>query len=92
MGSKKYPARLFVYYSSHMYLVYYTIINYSNVFHEGMDVFLSVSTELNIEELIKNYFKLRPKSKYIDIRNIINEHHYITLTLRQLKAKLKKRK
>ena len=73
-----------------MYLVYYTIINYNNFFHEGMDVFLPVSTELNIDELIKYYFKLRPKFKYIDICNIINEHHYITLTLRQLKAKLKK--
>ena len=73
-----------------MYLVYYTIINYSNVFHEGMDVFLPVSTGLNIDELIKYYFQLRLKFKYIDICNIINEHHHITLTLRQLKAKLKK--
>ena len=53
-----------------------------------MDVFLPVSTELNIDELIKYYFQLRPKVKYIDVCNIINEHHHITLTLRQLKAKL----
>ena len=73
-----------------MYIVYYTIVNNSNFFHEGMDVFLPVSTELNIDELIKYYSQLRPKFKYIDICNIINEHHRTTLTLRQLKTKLKK--
>ena len=73
-----------------MYIVYYTIVNNSNFFHEGMNVFLPVSTELNIDELIKYYFQLRPKFKYIDICNIINEHHRITLTLQQLKTKLKK--
>ena len=55
-----------------------------------MDVFLPVSTELNIDELIKYYFQVRPKFKYINICNIINEHHRTTLTLRQLKTKLKK--
>ena len=73
-----------------MYIVYYTIVNNSNFFHEGMNVFLPVSTELNIDELIKYHFQLRPKFKYIDICNIINEDHRITLTLRQLKIKLKK--
>ena len=62
----------------------------SNFFHEGMDVFLSVGTELNIDELIKYCFPVRPKFKYIDICNVINEHHRMTLTLRQLKTKLKK--
>ena len=73
-----------------MYIVYYTIVNNSNFFHEGMNVFLPVSTELNIDELIKYYFQLRPKFKYIDICNITNEYHRITLTLQQLKTKLKK--
>ena len=73
-----------------MCIVYYTIVNNSNFFHEGMDVFLPVSTELNIDELIKYYFQVRPKFKYINICNIINEHHCTTLTLRQLKTKLKK--
>ena len=84
MDTLNYPAGLFIYYSSLMYIVYYTIVNNSNFFHEGMDVFLLVSTELNIDELIKYYFQVRPKFKYIDICNIINEHHRTTLTLRQL--------
>ena len=49
-----------------------------------MDVFLPVSTELDIEELIKYYFKVRPKVKYIDICSIINQHHRKKLKLRQL--------
>ena len=73
-----------------MYIVYYIIINNSNFFREGMDVFLPVSTEVNIDELLKWYFQLKPKFKYIDICNIINEHHHITMTLRQLKAKWNK--
>ena len=55
-----------------------------------MDVFLLVSTELAIDELIKYYFKVRQKFKYIDICSIINQHHQKKLTLRQLKTKLKK--
>ena len=65
-------------------------MNNSNFFHEGMNVFLPVSTELNIDELIKYCFQVRPKFKYIDICYIINEYHRTTLTLRQLKTKLKK--
>ena len=54
-----------------------------------MDVFLPVSTELDIDELIKYYFKVRPKFKYNDICSIINQHHRTKLTLRRLKTKLK---
>ena len=52
-----------------------------------MDVFFPVSTKLDIDELIKHYFKVRPKCKYNDICSIIN--HY-QLTLQHLKTKLKK--
>ena len=55
-----------------------------------MDVFLPGSTELDIGELIKYYFKARPKFKHIDICSIINQHHRKKLKLRQLKTKLKK--
>ena len=55
-----------------------------------MDVFLHVSTELDIDGLIKYYFKVRQKFKYIDICSIINQHHRKKLSLRQLKTKLKK--
>ena len=55
-----------------------------------MDVFISVSTELDIEEIIKYYFKVRPTFKHIDICSIINQHYRKKLKLRQLKTKLKK--
>ena len=55
-----------------------------------MDVFLPVSTELDIGELIKYYFKVRPTFKYLDICSIINQHHRKKLRLRQLKTKLRK--
>ena len=55
-----------------------------------MDVFLPGSTEHHIDELIKYYYQVSPKFKYINVCNIINEHHRITLTLRELKTKLKK--
>ena len=55
-----------------------------------MDIFLPVSTEPDIDELVKYYFQVRSKFKYIDICSLINKHHRITLTLRQLKTKLKK--
>ena len=55
-----------------------------------MGVFLPGSTELDIGELIKYYFKARPKFKHIDICSIINQHHRKKLKLRQLKTKLKK--
>ena len=55
-----------------------------------MGVFLSVSTELDIEDLIKYYFKVWPKFKHIDICSIINQHYRKKLKLRQLKTKLKK--
>ena len=55
-----------------------------------MDVFLPVSTELDLDKLIKYYFKVRPKFKYIDICSIINRYHRKKLKLRQLKTKLKK--
>ena len=54
-----------------------------------MGVFLPVSTELAIDELIKYYFKVRQKFKYIGICSIINQHHRKKLTLRQLKTRLK---
>ena len=50
-----------------------------------MDPFLPVSTELDIDELIKYYFKVRPKFKHIDTCSIINQHHRKRLKLRQLK-------
>ena len=49
-----------------------------------MNVFFPVSTELDIDELIKYYFKVRPKFKYIDICSIINQHHRKRLTLQKL--------
>ena len=49
-----------------------------------MDVFISVSTELDIEEIIKYYFKVRPTFKHIDICSIINQHYRKKLKLRQL--------
>ena len=55
-----------------------------------MDVFLPVSTEIDLDELIKYYFKVRPKFKYIYICSIINQYHRKKLKLRQLKTKLKK--
>ena len=55
-----------------------------------MDVFLPVSTELDLDKPIKYYFKVRPKFKYIDICSIINRYHRKKLKLRQLKTKLKK--
>ena len=55
-----------------------------------MDIFLPLSTELYIDELIKYYFKVRPKFKYINICSIINQPHCKKLKLRQLKTKLKK--
>ena len=73
-----------------MYLVFYTIVNNSNLFSGGMDVLLPVSTELDIDGLIKYYFRVRQKFKYIDICSIINQHHRKKPTLRQLKTKLKK--
>ena len=56
-----------------------------------MDFFLSVRTELDIDELIKYYFKVRPKFKYIDICSIFSQHHRKNLTLQQLKTRLKKK-
>ena len=50
-----------------------------------MDVFLPVSTELDTEEPIKYYFKVRPKFKHIDICIIINQHHR-----KKLKSRVKK--
>ena len=50
-----------------------------------MDPFLPVSTELDIDELIKYCFKVRPKFKHIDTCSIINQHHRKRLKLRQLK-------
>ena len=55
-----------------------------------MDVFLPVSTELDIDRLIKYYFKVRQMFRYIDICSIINQYHRKKLTLRQLKTKLQK--
>ena len=54
-----------------------------------MGVFFPVSTELYIDELIKYYFKVRPKFKYIDACSI-NQHHCKKLKLGQLKRNLKK--
>ena len=54
-----------------------------------MDIFLPVSTELDIEGPIKYYFKVRPKFNHIDICIIINQHHRKKLKLRQLKNKVK---
>ena len=55
-----------------------------------MDVFFPVSTKLDIDELIKHYFKVRPKCKYNDICSIVNHYHRKKLTLQHLKTKLKK--
>ena len=49
-----------------------------------MDVSLPVSTELDIEELIKHYFKAKRKFKHIDICRVVNQHHRKKLKLRQL--------
>ena len=54
-----------------------------------MDVFLPVSTELDIDELIKHYFKLRRKFKHIDICSIINQHHRKKSEIATVKNKLK---
>ena len=55
-----------------------------------MDLFLPVSTDLDIDELIKYYFKVRPKFKHSDMSSIISQHHRKKLNLRQLKTKMKK--
>ena len=47
-----------------------------------MDAFLPVSTELDIGEIIKYYFKVRPKFKHIDTFGIINQHYRKRLKLR----------
>ena len=53
-----------------------------------MNLFLPVSTDLDIDELIKHHFKVRPK--HSDICSIISQHHRKKLNLRQLKTKIKK--
>ena len=53
-----------------------------------MNLFLPVSTDLDIDELIKYHFKVRPK--HSDICSIISQHHRKKLNLRQLKTKMKK--
>ena len=53
-----------------------------------MNLFLPVSTDLDIDELIKYHFKVRPK--HCDISSIISQHHRKKLNLRQLKTKTKK--
>ena len=55
-----------------------------------MDIFLPLSTELDIDKLLKYCFKVKPKFKYMDICSIINQHHCKKRKLRQLKTKLKK--
>ena len=54
-----------------------------------MGVFLPGSTELDIGELIKYYFKARPKFKHIDICSILNQHHHKKKEIATVKNKVK---
>ena len=54
-----------------------------------MGVFLPGSTELDIGEIIKYYFKARPKFKHIDICSIINQHHRKKKEIATVKNKVK---
>ena len=62
-------------------LSYYAMVKNSIFFHRRHGC---------LYELATYYSQLRPNFEYFDICSIINEHHCITLTLRQLKIKLKK--
>ena len=49
-----------------------------------MDVLLPANANSNSEDLVKYYFGIRPKLKYNHICTLINEHHGVPLTMRQL--------
>ena len=50
-----------------------------------METFLPSNSNLNRTQLLKYYHGLRPRLKYKDICMVLNEHHNISITERQVK-------